>query len=79
MIYNLKKLTKGHYAEIRDYDVKKCIDSKTDIVIIFNDKKMTLTPQDLVDKKIYTSPLFKSKMDKGKDYKLYSYKWNPEE
>jgi len=65
-------------AEVRDYDVKKCIDNNENIYIKFEKETMTLSALELKTKLIKVSKYkFKSKFG-GKDYFLYSYNWNPD-
>lgn len=74
----IKKLYKN-LAEVRDYDVQHAIDKNESFKIRYEGDVMTLSPEDLQKKAISKSRItFKSKMG-GKDYKLISYKWEPDE
>lgn len=69
---------KDKFADLRDYDVKKCIDTKENMYVKFEEKTMTLSALELKTKLIRVSKYkFKSKFG-GKDYFLYSYIWNPD-
>jgi len=72
----IKRLHKGR-VDIRSYDRKKCIDNKEGLIIIHDNKKMTLTPVQVKTKIVEKSALFTSKIGM-EDYYLYSYKWNPD-
>ena len=72
----VKKLYRG-YAELRDYEVQKAIDNNEKVQIIFEGDVMTLTPDELVSRKVKESQLIKSKIG-SKDYVLYSYNWVPD-
>lgn len=63
-------------VSVRDYEVKKCIDTNDVMHIEFGDEVMTLDPHSLENKQVLVSETFKSKFG-GKGYKLISYKWNP--
>lgn len=71
----IKKLYKGK-IDLRDYDVESCIKKNENIEVIHNYDKMTLSPEDLLEKRVGISPVFSSKMG-GKSYRLYSYEWKP--
>jgi len=74
----IKVLYKGKIADVRDYEVRKCLDKKENMIIKFKDEVMTLTSLELQTKLLRTSKYkFKSKVG-GKDYFLYSYLWNPD-
>ncbi len=75
----IKTLYKEKIADIRDYEVRKCLEKKENMIIKFKDKVMTLTSLELQTKLLRTSKYkFKSKIG-GKDYYLYSYLWNPDD
>ena len=61
----------------RDYEVKNCIDKNQNMIIIFEGDRMTLTPEELKDKRMSVSQKHDSKTG-GKDYHLYGYTWTPE-
>lgn len=71
-----KKL--GGTIELRDFDVKKAITSNQKIEVMHNKEVMTLSPEDLVRKRVSTSPAFKSKFSNN-EYRLYGYKWKTDE
>ena len=76
MKVKLKKLYKG-LAEVRDYDVKKCIENKESITIVYDEDSMELSPEELENDVKSISKEFPSKVG-GKSYKLYGYEWNPD-
>jgi frataxin-like iron-binding protein CyaY len=66
-------------VDVRDYDVQTAIEKNENFKIKYNGDVMTLTPKDLVNKVASKSKItFKSKVG-GKDYKLISYNWIPDE
>jgi hypothetical protein len=71
----VKKLYMGR-AEVRDFDVKECIQKGENFKIEFDNDVMTLTPEELVTKLETKSP---QKSNFGKDYVLFGYSWNPDE
>jgi hypothetical protein len=75
----IKKL-ENNLAEVRDYDVKKCISlgEKFEIVFDKTNDMMTLTPEQLVSRRKAVGGPFSSKFD-NKTYMLYGYVWNPDE
>ena len=74
------KVTKTYKGtiELRDYDVKKCIEDGDSIEVEFDKEVMTLSPEKLKSDIRSTSKLFTSKVG-GKAYKLYGYEWEPDE
>jgi len=76
MLREVKKLY-NNLVEVRDYDVQNAITRNENLVIIYNEQTMTLTPQDLKDRVISTSEPFKSKIG-ASDSKLIGYRWKPE-
>jgi len=74
------KKVEHNLAEVRDYDVKKCIKLGEKFEIVFADTNdiMTLSPEELVSKRVTTSPPMTSMFDPNKTYTLYGYKWNPD-
>lgn len=75
MKVKVTKLYKG-LVELRDYDVKKCIDDNKSITVTYVDDSMELSPEELKNSVKSVSKLFASKMG-GKSYKLMGYVWNP--
>jgi hypothetical protein len=73
----IKKLY-NNLAEIRDYDVQDAINKHENIIVKYDGDIMTLSPNDLKEKLVSVSRLFKSKVG-GKDYKLNAYEWNPDQ
>ena len=71
----VRKLYKGS-VEVRDYDVKRCISDNKHFEIIYLKESMILSPKELTSKRKSISNTFRSKVG-GKDYKLYSYEWDP--
>ena len=64
-------------ADVRDYEVDSCISKNENMLVTHEGERMTLTPEDLVSKRINTSKIFESKVG-GKNYRLYGYMWNPD-
>jgi|TARA_R100000789_G_scaffold1118_1_gene3894 hypothetical protein len=75
MRYKVKKLFNG-FASIRDYIIKKCVDSENDLIIEFEDKKMTVPLSKLDNPFQLHEREFVSKYD-GSKYKLYDFKFIP--
>ena len=63
-------------VDVKDYDVEKCISTNDFLHIVHNGETMTLSPKSLKEKRLYVSKPFQSRTG-GKDYRLYSYKWEP--
>lgn len=77
----MKKIVKKTYmdrVEVRDYDVKECIQKKENFQIQYQNDIMTLTPEDLITRIESKSKRFESKVG-SKSYVLYGYNWNPDE
>jgi hypothetical protein len=74
------KVTKTYrgLVELRDYDVKQCIEDDNSIEVEFDKEVMTLSPEQLKSDIRSTSKLFTSKVG-GKSYKLFGYEWEPDE
>jgi hypothetical protein len=77
MKIEIKKVYKG-LAEVRDYDVDSCINLNKHLEIVYFDESMILSPEELKTKIKSISKVFNSKTG-GKNYKLYGYKWEPNE
>ena len=75
MNYKVKKLFNG-FASIRDHILKKCVDSENDLIIEFEDKKMTVPLSKLKNPFQLHKKEFISKYD-GSKYKLYDFKFIP--
>lgn len=76
MKVKVTKLYKG-LAEVRNYDVKKCIENKESMTIVYDGDSMELSPEELENDIKNISKEFPSKMG-GKPYKLYGYEFNPD-
>jgi hypothetical protein len=76
MKVKVTKLYKG-LVEVRNYDVKKCIDNDESLTIVYDGDSMELSPKELDSDVKSISKEFPSKMG-GKSYKLYGYEWNPD-
>ena len=72
-----KKIFKGN-VEIKDYDVHNCILKKENFEIEHEGNIMTLTPEELITKRVTISHMFKTKQLGGKNYKLFGYPWIPD-
>ena len=75
MRYRVKKLFNG-FASIRDHIIKKCIDSKNDLTIEFEDKIMTVPLLKLNSPFQLHKREFISKYN-GSKYELYDFKFVP--
>ena len=75
MKYKVKKLFNG-FASIRDHIIKKCINSGSNLIIEFEDKRMTVPFSKLKDPFQLHKKEFISKYD-GSKYKLYDFKFIP--
>lgn len=64
-------------AEVRDYEVEKCIENNTGMKIVFNNQEMTLSVNQLENEKRAMSAKQVSKYGTT-DYKLVGYLWNPD-
>jgi hypothetical protein len=73
----VKKLYNG-CIDVRDYELKTCIENSESIEISHDGKTMTIPYYEIIKKVVGKSKLFKSKTG-GKDYHLISYKWMPDE
>lgn len=78
MKIKLTKLYKGNIADLKDFQVEEAIKKNENYLVEYAGETMTLSPEDLKKKVIATSHLFESKYAEGRDYKLLSYKWNPD-
>jgi hypothetical protein len=79
MIIYIQRLWNNKYIDLKDYDVKRMIKKKEEARIIYNGKRMTLSPQELKTKKLVINPKpIESKYNLGQTYYLYSYLWNPD-
>jgi hypothetical protein len=76
MKVKVTKLYKG-LVEVRNYDVKKCIENDEPMIISYAGESMELSPEELDSDVRSISKEFPSKMG-GKPYKLYGYEWNPD-
>lgn len=68
----------GNIIELRDYDVQKAITNKEKIEVTYQKEVMTLSPEELVSKKVMTSPAMKSKFS-NQEYRLLGYRWESDE
>ena len=76
MKVKVTKLYKG-LVEVRDYDVKRCIEENESMRILYDGDYMTLSPEELENSRKTISKEFPSKTG-GKSYKLYGYEFNPD-
>lgn len=74
----VKKLYQGR-VDVRDFEVHACITKNEPMEIIHDGDKMTLSPEELVSKRVKVSGIFETKIPGGKSYKLFSYVWEPDE
>jgi hypothetical protein len=73
----VKNLYQNCMVQARDYEVQSCVTKKENMEIYHEGEKMTLTPEELVSKKVDTSKVFESKFG-GKSYRLLGYIWKPD-
>tara|TARA_Y100000310_G_scaffold140137_1_gene139519 strand:- start:260 stop:517 length:258 start_codon:yes stop_codon:yes gene_type:complete len=76
MTYKVKKLFNG-FASVRDHIIKNCINSRSNLVIGFKDKKMTVPLSKLKDPFQLHKKEFTSKYN-GSKYELYDFKFIPD-
>ena len=74
MVKEVKKLWKGSFVSVRDYEVKKAI-KMGGLLIHHAGKRMYIYPDDLKEMKSHPY-VFKSKTG-GKDYRLVDIKFEP--
>lgn len=68
----------GGIIELRDYDVEKAIAENDKIEVTYQKEVMTLSPEELVSKKLMTSRAQQSKFS-TKEYRLFGYRWKSDE
>lgn len=68
----------GGIIELRDYDVQKAIATNDKIEVTYQKEVMTLSPEELVSKKVMTSRLHPSKFS-SQEYRLFGYRWESDE
>lgn len=65
---------------LRDFEVRKFISDNETVRMNYQRDVMTLTPEELTSKCVYTSKdKYKSKIKGSPDYHLFGYKWIPDE
>lgn len=70
------KLYSDKFVDVRDYELKEA-KKLGGLIILYKDKQMTLTPQELDKRRLQFNK--EKQMSKfGKDYLLYQYFWNPD-
>jgi hypothetical protein len=72
----IKKLWKGMYISLRDYEIQQAIDNNYSIQAIHKGEVMMLTPSRLKDIDLTIGTPQKSVYD-GKSYRLIDVRWNP--
>ena len=72
----IKKLWKGMYISLRDYEIQQAIDKNYTIQAIHKGEVMMLTPSRLKDIDLTIGKPQKSVYD-GKSYRLIDVRWNP--
>jgi len=77
MKLTVKKLYKGCYASVRDYQVEKCIQKGEDLTIDFDGERMKIPLEQVKEAKAkFHNTTFKSKVG-GKDYELIDFFFKP--
>ena len=72
--YHAKKIWNGHIS-VRSNIVDKCLKENSFLKILYRDKEMTLSPQDLLDKRQqFVKDKFLSKWEGT--YELWDYEFN---
>ena len=74
----VKKLYEGK-AEVRDFEVHQCMTKNESMTITHDGEKMTLSPEELLTRRVSISRTFETKIPGGKNYKLFGYIWEPDE
>lgn len=77
MKFNVKKMYNGK-VEVRDYQLKECLEKNDDMVIEHDGDIMTIPFVELKTKAVSKSKLFESKIPGSKSYHLIGYDWNPD-
>ena len=75
--YHLEKLFNG-YASVRDYLVNTCVNNQEDLLVVYQGKSMTLTPQDLISKRKQFSTKRLTSKWRG-SYMLFDFKFESDE
>ena len=78
MKFSVKKMYNGR-VEIRDYQLKECLEKNDDMVIEHDGDVMTIPFDQLKTKAVSKSRLFETRIPGGKSYHLIGYDWNPDE
>lgn len=68
----------GGIIELRDYDVQRAIAENDKIEVTYQKELMTLSPEELVSKKVMTSRPHQSKFS-SQEYRLFGYRWESDE
>jgi hypothetical protein len=68
----------SNVIKLRDYDVKKALDNNEKMEVTYQNEVMTLSPEELVSKRIATGAPIKSQFN-DKSYTLFSYRWVSDE
>lgn len=77
MKYKVKRLYKG-FASVRDYIVKKCINKKKDLTLVYNNTYKNIPLEELKNYFQLHRRKFKSKFG-SKEYELIDFKWDLDE
>ena len=78
----IKRLWKGKYASIRNYDAERAIRENKPLVVILEgyNEQMTLTPEDLLNKKAINTPEeIRSRINPDQMYSLWDYEWSKDD
>jgi len=72
----INRLWLGKYASVRDYQVKKALKEKKDLVIELeaNREKMHIPYEEIKKRALKTDVVYTSRIN-GKKYKLVDFKW----
>jgi|TARA_B110000259_G_scaffold188284_1_gene246215 hypothetical protein len=72
-----KKLWKGEYMDLRDYEIRDAIKRNVSIQNLFRGDTMTLSPSKLKEYDLTVGTKQISRYT-GKEYKLISIRWRPD-
>lgn len=79
MTIHVKKLYDG-CVDIKDYERQQCLDDNDTMIIIHDNKKMTLTTRQVKrDVKKISDKVFTNQVAGRPDYRILSYTWKPDD
>lgn len=79
MLIKREKLYQGKYFDLRDYELKEAHKRGEDIVCIYGNKGMTLTPENQIKRRnLFNKTPFRSKINPDQTYYIYSFLFEPD-